>query len=416
MRLRVFLGAFGAPGHAFPMLALGARLAQRGHYVIFETWERWRPYVQSAGMEFVPAMEFAPFPTGAAPLKPYEAVVHATGPTRRVLVAHAPHVVVHDVLTLAPALAAELEGIPCATLIPHLYPVAARGLPPYSIGARRPRTFLGAALWGSLDRVVEGGLRLGQLELNDTRRRVGLPPLNRLHGGLSEELCLVATYPQLEYPRRWPSGVEVVGPLRWDPPAPEPPQLPPGDGPLVVVAPSTSHDPELRLVQTAVEGLAHGAVRVLASLDRRPAGRGWHAGANVRLVNWLNYDDAMRDAAVVVCHAGHGTVVRALSHGVPVVAVPHSGDMAENAARVRWAGVGVRLPWRLLSSATLRLAVESVLEQHQRYATAARRVADWGRVHDPATRAAELVEALGGVGLRSRAALGTPPSAAQPDG
>jgi UDP:flavonoid glycosyltransferase YjiC (YdhE family) len=46
--LRVFLGAFGDPGHAFPMLALGSRLVARGHTVTFETWARWRAPVEAA--------------------------------------------------------------------------------------------------------------------------------------------------------------------------------------------------------------------------------------------------------------------------------------------------------------------------------------------------------------------------------
>ncbi len=51
-----------------------------------------------------------------------------------------PDVVVHDILTLAPALAAELESVPVATLIPHVYPVMEPGFPPYAFGARLPRT------------------------------------------------------------------------------------------------------------------------------------------------------------------------------------------------------------------------------------------------------------------------------------
>jgi UDP:flavonoid glycosyltransferase YjiC (YdhE family) len=136
--LRIFLGAFGQPGHAFPMLALGARLVERGHSVTFETWGRWREPVQTAGMTFVAAPEYPVFPTMERPLKPYEAVVRATAETRRAVVEQAPDIVVHDILTLAPAMAGELEGIPVATLVPHLYPVAAPGFPPYATGARLP--------------------------------------------------------------------------------------------------------------------------------------------------------------------------------------------------------------------------------------------------------------------------------------
>ena len=48
-----------------------------------------------------------------------------------------------DILTLAPALAGELEGVPVATVIPHLDPRTERGWPPFSLGARLPRTAVG---------------------------------------------------------------------------------------------------------------------------------------------------------------------------------------------------------------------------------------------------------------------------------
>ena len=320
-------------------------------------------------------------------------MVRATEPTRADIAARRPDVVVHDILTLAPALAAELEGIRTATLIPHLFPVTAPGFAPYSIGARLPRTDAGSRFWGLFERPLERGLRQGREELNATRRRLGLPPLTRLHGGLSADLCLVASFPQLEYPRAWPAGVHVVGPMFWEPPAPAV-SPPPGDRPLVVVAPSTSHDPDQRLIRASLEGLRGLEVRVLASLDRRPVSVPLRAGSSARLVNWMSYADSMRDAALVICHAGHGTVVRSLERGVPLLAVPHSGDMAENAARLDWAGLGVRLPWRFVAPATVRLAVKRALDEHQALSARARELAAWAAKHDGPTRAAELIEQL----------------------
>jgi MGT family glycosyltransferase len=388
---RFYLGAFGQPGHAFPMLALGERLVRRGHRVTFETWERWRSQVVAAGMGFVPAPEYPVFPTADQPLKPYQAVLRATEPTRSAIADYGPDVVVHDILTLAPALAAELEGVPTATLVPHLYPVTASGYPPYSIGARLPRTRAGHALWSAFERPLENGLRQGRDQLNETRRRLGLPPLDRLHGGISPNLCLVATFPHLEYPRDWPESVHVVGPMLWSPPAPSV-TAPAGDAPLVVIAPSTSHDPGQRLLRAALEGLRGTEVRVLAATDRRPASAPIRAGRDVRLVNWMSYPEAMRDAALVVCHAGHGTLTQALRQGVPVLAVPHSGDMPENAARIDWAGVGVRLPWRLLSPTTLRLAVSRALASHTELSARAAELASWDADNHGPTRAAELLE------------------------
>src|SRR5579884_4320378 len=134
------------------MLALGERLAARGHAVTFETWQRWSEHVESAGLHFLAAPEYPVFPTRERPLEPYEAVVAAATHTRETLREHRPDVVVHDILTLGPALAAELEGLPTATLIPHVYPVGRPGLPPYALGARLPRTWAGQAFWRLLDR------------------------------------------------------------------------------------------------------------------------------------------------------------------------------------------------------------------------------------------------------------------------
>lgn len=375
------------------MLALGERLAARGHVVMYETWERWRDSVTAAGMEFAPAPEYPPFPTMEHPLKPYEAVLRATPSTRARLVEFGPDVVVHDILTLAPALAGELEGVPVATLAPHLYPVSAPGFPPYAVGARLPRTFLGRALWGALEGPLERGLELGRDELNATRAALGLPALERLHGGISARLCLVGTLPQLEYPRAWPDSVHVVGPLLWEPASPGF-DVDEDDRPLVLIAPSTAHDQNQRMLRAGVEGLASLDVRVLAVINRRPSPVPLRAGSNTTLVNWLSYADVMPRAALVVCHAGHGTLARALMSGTPVVAVPHSGDMGENAARVAWSGAGLRLPWRLLSARTLRWAVSLALSQRSSLAARAGEIAAWSAAHDGPTRSAELVEQL----------------------
>jgi MGT family glycosyltransferase len=390
--LRLFLGAFGDPGHAFPMLALGSQLAARGHEVTLETWKRWRADVEAAGMRFVAAPEYPVFPTRERPLQPYEAVVRAAAQTRPAVAAAAPDALVHDILTLAPAMAGELEGVPVATLVPHVYPVGAPGLPPYALGARLPRTAFGTRMWRALDSAVEIGLRRGRAELNETRARLGLPPVSRLHGGISEQLCIVGTFPQLEYPRRWPDSVHAVGPLFWEPPYGDV-EPPPGVDPLVLVAPSTAQDPGHRLLRAAVAGLGDEPVRVLAPWNRRPLGAPLYAAANTRVVEWVSYSRTMRRCAVVICHAGHGTLVRALASGCPVVAVPHSGDMAENAARADWAGVGVRLPWRLLAPATLRLAVRRALGDAA-LAERASRLGAWAATHDGAARAADLVERL----------------------
>ena len=288
------------------MIALGRELAARGHAVTLQTWRRWQTDVEREGMTFAAAPEYHVFPTRERPLTPYQAVERATRETVDLVRSVAPAVVMADILTLAPALAGELEGVPVGTVIPHLDPRMPPGSAPYSCGARLPRTRAGRALWRGADPLLRHGLQLGREQLNETRRRLGLPALARVHGAISQALTLVATFPQLEYPRAWPGGTHVVGPLMWEPPAVDA-APPPGDDPLVLIAPSTSQDPGQTLLRAALEGLADLPVRVLASANKRIPDD-LRVAANARLVDWVSYSRAMPACDLVVCHGGHGTI------------------------------------------------------------------------------------------------------------
>jgi UDP:flavonoid glycosyltransferase YjiC (YdhE family) len=316
--------------------------------------------------------------------------------TRALVAQERPDVVVADILTLAPALAAELEGVPWATFIPHIDPRGDSGFAPYSVGARLPRTEAGRRFWRLLDPLIGRGLALGRAELNETRARLGLPPLAHVHGGISRRLALVGTFPQLEYPRRDgpPPATHVVGPLQWEPPA-EDVELPGGDPswPLVLIAPSTAQDRDGDMLRAALAGLASLPVRVLASTNRRGETAGYDVPANAKLVDWVSYSRTMPLCDVVVCHVGHGTLMRALTSGCAVVACPAAGDMNENAARLDWSGAGVRLPRRLITPTGLRLAVQRALTEPSLRARS-RELAAWAAARDPGDRAAELVEGL----------------------
>lgn len=397
MSLRILLGAFGDPGHAFPVIALGRELARRGHAVTLQTWVKWRAHVEAEGMTFAAAPEYHVFPTKGRPLKPYEAVVKAARETLPLVEAVRPHCVVADILTLAPAMAGEMAGVPVGTIVPHVDPRPAPGFPPFALGARLPRTALGRALWQRVDPIVGRGLEQGRRELNETRRRLGLRPLDHVHGGLSRELCLVATLPHLEYPRPVPEpGTHTVGPLLWELPG-EPGVAPPPEPagtPVVLVAPSTSQDPEHRMLRAALAGLADLPVRVIATWNRRVPDPPLEVPGNAVVVDWLSYAKTMPRCDVVVCHGGHGTLMRALASGCAVVCCPAAGDMNENAARVAWASLGTRLPRRLVTPRGVRYAVEQALGSPRIRAQVAGAAA-WCRANDGAARAADLVEAFG---------------------
>src|SRR3954447_20352164 len=389
---RFLLAAFGDPGHAFPAIALGKTLVERGHDVRLQTWTKWREDVEREGMRFEPAPEYKVFPTPETPgLKPYQAAVRAARETVPLIKQFAPEAVVADILTVAPALAAEVAGARWVTLVPHLLPTSEPGFPPYSIGARLPRTRVGATMWRAFDPLLRGGLEKGRDELNGARERLGLPPIDEVYGGLSRQLTMIATLPQLESPRAWwQPWQRVVGPLMWEQPYGEV-EPPAGDAPLVLVAPSTSQDPDQTMLRASLEGLADQPVRVLATYNRRLPPEPVEVPPNARLVEWVSYAKTMPLCDVVVCHAGHGTVARSLASGVPLVACPAAGDMGENASRIAWAGVGVPLPRRLVTARGVRLAVQRVLAEPE-FRVRAETLREWSRQHSNGEVAAQTLE------------------------
>lgn len=387
--MRCLLAAFGDPGHVFPVISLARALQSRGHRVMVESWPQWKGAVEGAGIEFTGADEYQVFPP---PPSGSPGAGQAAVAMKPLLDEFNPDVLVNDVLTVAPTLAAEAHGCRRVTLVPHVYPAMANGMPPFAVGALPARTPVGRRFWAAADGLLGRGLRLGRADLNEQRAIAGLAPTDRYYGAISPELALVATYPQLEYPREWPETVEITGPMPFEMPHPDIP-LPPGDDPLVLVAPSTSKDPEQRLVRAALEGLGGEPVRIVATTNRAAAHDRIPVPPNGVLVDWLSYAQVMPRAELVICHGGHGTVARALAAGTPILSCPADGDMNETAARITWAGVGLSIRWSLTGPHSLKWAAAEILNDPS-YRSKAGRIAAWDTSHDGPARGAGLIEGL----------------------
>ena len=232
-----------------------------------------------------------------------------------------PTCVVADILTLAPGAGRRARGRAGGDAHPPRRPAhGAPGFPPYSIGARLPRTRGRAArCGGATDRARRA--RAASAGATSSTRRAGGSGCRRWTAstaGSRSALALVGDASRSSSTRaRWPprdarrraAAVGAAG---------EPTSSRrPGDGPLVLVAPSTVAGPEHRLLRAALAGLADEPVRVLATWNRRAARpRRSTCPANARLVDWVSYARTMPRCDVVVCHAGHGTLVRALAGGL----------------------------------------------------------------------------------------------------
>ena len=101
----------------------------------------------------------------------------------------------------------------------------------------------------------------------------------------------------------------------------------------------------------------------------------------------------MRRAALVVTHGGHGTLMRALKNGLPVVVIPGmGGDQPVNAAAAEAWGVGRALAGDATSD-QIRTAVLEVLGS-QKYKDRAGELSSELRARDGAVEAASEIERL----------------------
>jgi UDP:flavonoid glycosyltransferase YjiC (YdhE family) len=118
------------------------------------------------------------------------------------------------------------------------------------------------------------------------------------------------------------------------------------------------------------------------------------APPNVTVVERAPHSEVLRHASAVVTHAGHGTVIKALAAGVPVVALPLGRDQLDNAARVAHHGAGLRLKPKARPEA-IAGAVRRVLEEPS-FASNAERLAAAIAAETAEDRAVAELEALGG--------------------
>jgi len=86
--------------------------------------------------------------------------------------------------------------------------------------------------------------------------------------------------------------------------------------------------------------------------------------ANVVICRSAPHSHLLPEAALMVTHAGHGTVIRSLAAGVPLLCLPMGRDQNDNAARVVARGVGLRLK-PTASEIQIREAVRRIIASPQ---------------------------------------------------
>ncbi|KUI24457.1 glycosyl transferase [Mycobacterium sp. IS-1496] len=378
--MRVAVVAGPDPGHAFPAIALCRKFAAAGDEPTLLTGVEWLDTARAAGLAAEELLGLDPTTVdddSDAGAKIHQRAARMAVLNVPVIEALAPDLVVSDVITACGGLAAELLGLPWVELNPHPLYRPSKGLPPLGSGLAP-----GVGLRGRLRDTVMRALtarswREGLRQRAEARAGIGLPaddpgPLRRL----------IATLPALEVPRPdWPAEAVLVGPLHFEPTS-QVLAVPPGDGPVVLVAPSTASTGERGVAEVALEALTPGEVlpagaRVVVSRLSGPDG----AVPPWAVVGLGRQDELLTHADVVICGGGHGMVAKTLLAGVPMVVVPGGGDQWEIANRVVRQG-SARLV-RPLSADALATAVRGVLDDPGYRAAARSAAATAGQVTDP---------------------------------
>jgi len=312
-----------------------------------------------------------------------------------------------DVL-FGPMIAAQAAGVPLAILAANIslftpipgMPPAGPGLAP-AVTEEDHAMQAGAGAWFA-DRVNE---RLPVL--NAARAGVGLPPLtDGFDQTRSADRILLATSSAFDFPvPSLPRGMGYVGPLL-DPPAWAQTWASPWPDddrrPLILVAMSTTFQDQAATIQAVLDAAATLPARVLVTLGPSLSGESLRVPDNAAVLASAPHDAVMPDAAVVVTHCGHGTVIRALSHGRPMLCLPMGRDQNDNAARVAARGAGIRLDANADVTA-LRAGLSALLTEPG-YAQAAATLGRAVAIAEPAHALVEALEALAAEGRRRAAA------------
>jgi UDP:flavonoid glycosyltransferase YjiC (YdhE family) len=147
-----------------------------------------------------------------------------------------------------------------------------------------------------------------------------------------------------------------------------------------------------QVLARAVDGLGQLDARILVTTGPAIDPASLQARGNTTVVRSAPHAQLFPKTAVVVTHAGMGTVTRALTAGVPLVCLPMGRDQLDVAARVVYAGAGIRLRPSAKPGA-ICAAVERVIGEPS-FRTAAERIGATMTADAAAGRGLAELEAL----------------------
>jgi UDP:flavonoid glycosyltransferase YjiC (YdhE family) len=355
--MRFLLATMDGAGNLEPILGLIDALVARGHEIHVVAHDVQRARIEVSGGRFI-SYETAPqwdqgVPGWLGQFGDAGALVAAFGPKSAA-----------DLLGAARRLAPDAVLVDC--MMPHALRAAkSQGLKtvalvhaPYSAWT----VFLGGAFKGPIDEA---------------------------------DLALGLSYRAFDVGADFPANLRFVGPARPAPGAATWTRRSPGK-PLVLASLSSAIQgpPALQidLLQRICNALGGLEVEAVVTTGRGIDPADIKVGANTTIARRIPHEVVLAQADLCVTHAGHGAVMAAVSHGVPMLCLPPGADQPVNAAKVAELGLGevlpITAPVEAIRAAMARLLADGSLKvRSEDFAAAIKR--------EPGIeRAVELIEAL----------------------
>jgi UDP:flavonoid glycosyltransferase YjiC (YdhE family) len=138
--------------------------------------------------------------------------------------------------------------------------------------------------------------------------------------------------------------------------------------PNVYMTLGTVTNTDVTVFRAVLEGLAEEHLNLIVTVgrDNDPEMLG-ALPANARVERYIPQSLLLESCSAVISHAGSGTTLAALTHGLPQLLIPQGADQFANAERCEQAGVATRLLPEQVSAAAVRDHVVALLADDGRY-------------------------------------------------
>jgi zeaxanthin glucosyltransferase len=376
---RIGLFPFLGRGHLNPLAALGRKLVAQGHSVV--TFHLLMAYaaIKRAGLEFCridnndsPATVYTPTSRNHGPRwlgtrdVVFSQIERVLREAPKAIESNKIEFMLVDQSDLAAGTVAEALGIPFVSI---------SCAPPLLLNSDVPLSYFD---WGGSLSIVSRAKTFASnvfvrnvtasliKKINQYRHSVHLDTLTDLNDTLSKTAIITQIPRSFDFPRRHlPPHFFYTGPFRdarEDCVIKFPWSLLTGK-PVIFASLGTVHNNNPHAFRIMADACKELDVQLVISLGGGallPEGLTDLPG-NPLVVEFAPQRELMKHAILVINCAGLNTTFDAMAAGIPIVAVPIAEDQPGVAARIQRAGIGRVVPFKNLTTATLRGAVKEVL-------------------------------------------------------